>query len=41
MGAAGAGCRGRPSEGVFRFEGGMVDGPVLRHAEAVVRTEPG
>ena len=23
--------------GVFRFEGGMVDGPVLRHAEAVVR----
>ncbi len=24
-------------EGVFRFEGGMVDGPVLRHAEAVVR----
>ncbi len=27
-----------PSEhGVFRFEGGMVDGPVLRHAEAVVR----
>ena len=29
----------RPAnEGVFRFEGGMVDGPVLRHAEAVVRT---
>ena len=28
----------RPAnEGVFRFEGGMVDGPVLRHAEAVVR----
>jgi len=24
-------------EGVFRFEGGMVDGPVLRHAAAVVR----
>ena len=24
-------------DGVFRFEGGMVDGPVLRHAEAVVR----
>ncbi len=24
-------------QGVFRFEGGMVDGPVLRHAEAVVR----
>jgi citrate lyase subunit beta/citryl-CoA lyase len=24
-------------EGVFRFEGGMVDGPVLRHAEAIVR----
>lgn len=23
--------------GVFRFEGGMVDGPVLRHAEAVLR----
>jgi citrate lyase subunit beta / citryl-CoA lyase len=23
--------------GVFRFEGGMVDGPVLRHAEAVMR----
>ncbi len=23
--------------GVFRFEGGMVDGPVLRHAEAIVR----
>jgi citrate lyase subunit beta/citryl-CoA lyase len=24
-------------KGVFRFEGGMVDGPVLRHAEAVLR----
>lgn len=24
-------------DGVFRFEGGMVDGPVLRHAEAVIR----
>ena len=24
-------------EGVFRFEGGMVDGPVLRHAEALLR----
>jgi citrate lyase subunit beta/citryl-CoA lyase len=24
-------------DGVFRFEGGMVDGPVLRHAEAVLR----
>ena len=24
-------------EGVFRFEGGMVDGPVLRHARAVLR----
>lgn len=24
-------------QGVFRFEGGMVDGPVLRHAEAVLR----
>jgi citrate lyase subunit beta/citryl-CoA lyase len=23
--------------GVFRFEGGMVDGPVLRHAESVLR----
>jgi citrate lyase subunit beta/citryl-CoA lyase len=26
--------------GVFRFEGGMVDGPVLRHAEAVLRRAP-
>ncbi|MEO8262653.1 MAG: CoA ester lyase [Pseudolysinimonas sp.] len=25
------------SSGVFRFEGGMVDGPVLRHAEAIIR----
>lgn len=24
-------------QGVFRFEGGMVDGPVLRHAEAILR----
>ncbi|MCU1416995.1 MAG: CoA ester lyase [Schumannella sp.] len=24
-------------QGVFRFEGGMVDGPVLRHAESVLR----
>lgn len=24
-------------EGVFRFEGGMVDGPVLRHAESILR----
>jgi citrate lyase subunit beta/citryl-CoA lyase len=23
--------------GVFRFEGGMIDGPVLRHAESVLR----
>jgi citrate lyase beta subunit len=22
---------------VFRFEGGMVDGPVLKHAEALLR----
>jgi citrate lyase subunit beta/citryl-CoA lyase len=29
------------SAGVFRFEGGMVDGPVLRHAEAVLRRAPG
>ena len=27
----------RTSAGVFRFEGGMVDGPVLRHAESVLR----
>jgi citrate lyase subunit beta/citryl-CoA lyase len=26
--------------GVFRFEGAMVDGPVLRHAEAVLRRVP-
>jgi citrate lyase subunit beta/citryl-CoA lyase len=26
--------------GVFRFEGAMVDGPVLRHAEAVLRRAP-
>ncbi|MEO5921781.1 MAG: CoA ester lyase [Pseudolysinimonas sp.] len=25
------------NEGVFRFEGGMIDGPVLRHAAALVR----
>lgn len=24
-------------QGVFRFEGGMVDGPVLRHAQAILR----
>jgi citrate lyase subunit beta/citryl-CoA lyase len=24
-------------QGVFRFEGGMVDGPVLRHAESILR----
>lgn len=33
--AAGQAAEGRG--GVFRFEGGMIDGPVLRHAEAVVR----
>jgi citrate lyase subunit beta/citryl-CoA lyase len=27
--------------GVFRFEGTMVDAPVLRHAEAVLRRDPG
>ncbi len=27
----------RAGGGVFRFEGGMVDGPVLAHARAVVR----
>lgn len=26
-------------QGVFRFEGGMVDGPVLRHAAAVLRRQ--
>jgi citrate lyase subunit beta/citryl-CoA lyase len=28
------------SAGVFRFEGAMVDGPVLRHAESVLRRAP-
>jgi citrate lyase subunit beta/citryl-CoA lyase len=35
--AAAAGHASEGHGGVFRFEGGMVDGPVLRHAEALVR----
>ena len=27
----------RDERGVFQFEGRMIDGPVLRHAEAVLR----
>jgi citrate lyase subunit beta/citryl-CoA lyase len=34
---AAAGHASEGHGGVFRFEGGMVDGPVLRHAEAVVK----